>query len=412
MPHVARPTYTRTIPAHAEKCTYRGRAAVRWKGRKTKWVYGLLCAKPGRCIVESSRFRIWYTDHENRPRSIRGYADRGASEHRMQELASQAERIHAGLLSPQAMRPRLGLTELLDRWERYIHSNGSSEKGARTQRGRAADVCDGVEAIRVIDLTAGVVLEWIGERRKANRHKGRAFGPSTAAEYIGAVKSFTRWCAVVEKCEPVDVLSSLKRRRPTSDLRINRRALSPSELAKLLSTTRRSEETVYGLTGRERHALYLLACTSGLRAIELHHLTPERFDLVAREVTILRGAKNQKRDVLPITLEVVKAVKPLLSGPLWPNRCKPSAAWWLNGARMIRRDLEAAGIAAVVDGQVFDFHALRGQFATDLDRAGVSLARAQKLMRHSDPKLTSKHYQKPDRAELASEVGKLKRGSR
>lgn len=53
---------------------------------------------------------------------------------------------------------------------------------------------------------------------------------------------------------------------------------------------------------------------------------------------------------------------------------------------------------------------MRGQFATDLDRAGVSLARAQKLMRHSTPDLTARYYTRPDKEELAGEVAKLKRG--
>ena len=44
------------------------------------------------------------------------------------------------------------------------------------------------------------------------------------------------------------------------------------------------------------------------------------------------------------------------------------------------------------DGGRFDFHALRSQFATELARANVSLAAAQKLMRHSTPALTSNHY--------------------
>jgi len=43
-------------------------------------------------------------------------------------------------------------------------------------------------------------------------------------------------------------------------------------------------------------------------------------------------------------------------------------------------------------GRVFDFHALRGQFATSLARSGVTLAAARELMRHSTVELTAKHY--------------------
>ena len=41
---------------------------------------------------------------------------------------------------------------------------------------------------------------------------------------------------------------------------------------------------------------------------------------------------------------------------------------------------------------IFDFHALRGQFATSLARSGVTLAAARELMRHSTVELTAKHY--------------------
>lgn len=65
-------------------------------------------------------------------------------------------------------------------------------------------------------------------------------------------------------------------------------------------------------------------------------------------------------------------------------------------------------------GAVYDFHALRCQFATDLERAGVGLATAQRLMRHSTPQLTAKTYTKRSATELASAVGKLRtnRGKR
>ncbi len=69
---------------------------------------------------------------------------------------------------------------------------------------------------------------------------------------------------------------------------------------------------------------------------------------------------------------------------------------------MIQEDLETAGILtrdangelATLDeyGLSYDFHGLRHTFATLLNKARVPLATAQRLMRHSDPKLTAKIY--------------------
>ena len=85
---------------------------------------------------------------------------------------------------------------------------------------------------------------------------------------------------------------------------------------------------------------------------------------------------------------------------IWPIKRKRTA-------ELVRADLEAAGIEYEVDGLVVDFHALRGGFATSLDRAGVSLASAQKLMDHSDPKLTSNTYTHTAILDLAAAVAKL-----
>lgn len=75
---------------------------------------------------------------------------------------------------------------------------------------------------------------------------------------------------------------------------------------------------------------------------------------------------------------------------------------------MIRPDLKGAGIDfADAQGKRFDFHAIRGQFATMLCRSGVTLAEAQQLMRQSDPALTANIYTKLDLADLSGAVSKL-----
>jgi site-specific recombinase XerD len=412
MPRIFRPQYTRAIPAGAIACIHENQPAVKWRGRRGKWVIGIVCANPARCRVETARYRLEFRDHEYRRTQKQGYTDRTASEHLLNSLTTQAARIHSGQLPPQAARPRLTLPDLLAKWKQYMLDNGTSAAGARDLTQRARDVCEGAQAQRVSDLNPAAVLEWVGARRRANHHRRGGFGALTASNYIGAVKGFTRWCAVIERSEPHDHLSGLRYQRDESDPRRPRRALSESELRLFLRTVRRSQAIVSGLTGRERWALYLFACSTGLRAIELSRLTAAQISVSRAEVTIERGAKSKRRDVLPIPPDALRAVKPLLRGmgPLWPNRVGRAAAWWLWGARMVRADLSEAGIPARDGGLVYDLHALRGQYATDLDRAGVSLVRAQKLMRHSSPTLTAKFYTRPDAGELAVEVAKLKRG--
>src|SRR5262249_29614645 len=65
------------------------------------------------------------------------------------------------------------------------------------------------------------------------------------------------------------------------------------------------------------------------------------------------------------------------------------------GAEMLRRDLEAAGIPYAVegpDGPLYaDFHALRHTYLTLGGRAGIDLRTLQELAGHSTPNLTARY---------------------
>jgi integrase len=73
----------------------------------------------------------------------------------------------------------------------------------------------------------------------------------------------------------------------------------------------------------------------------------------------------------------------------------------------MREDRDAAGIPYDTADGTADFHALRVTFATRLALAGVSLVQAQKLMRHSDPKLTANIYTRLRREEAHEAVAKI-----
>jgi len=61
----------------------------------------------------------------------------------------------------------------------------------------------------------------------------------------------------------------------------------------------------------------------------------------------------------------------------------------------LRKDAKHAEVPLEDDhGRKLDFHALRATFATLLAKAGVPLQIGRGLIRHTDPKLTAKHYEK------------------
>src|SRR5262249_3987470 len=76
-----------------------------------------------------------------------------------------------------------------------------------------------------------------------------------------------------------------------------------------------------------------------------------------------------------------------VGSPVWPG------TWGERAARMVRDDLERAGIPYQdAAGRYFDFHALRHQFVSRLALSGVSVKAAQTLARHSTVTLTMDRY--------------------
>src|SRR5262249_47322703 len=87
---------------------------------------------------------------------------------------------------------------------------------------------------------------------------------------------------------------------------------------------------------------------------------------------------------------------------LWPG------GWWRHGAKMVRKDLTAAGIPyADADGRVFDFHSLPHQFVSSLAAARVHPKVAQALARHSTITLTMNRYTRLGLHDEAAALDKL-----
>lgn len=82
------------------------------------------------------------------------------------------------------------------------------------------------------------------------------------------------------------------------------------------------------------------------------------------------------------------------SKPLWPGMRAARAA------RMTHRDLESADLPYKTEEGIFDFHALRQQFITNLARCGVYPKVAQVLARHSTIVLTMDRYSHTDTEQL------------
>ncbi len=88
MASVYKPTYTKPIPPDAEIVTRQGRRHARYRDRRSKLRTELLTADGTKLLLEQKKWRIEYTDAQDKRRRVSGYTDRKATE----QLASDLER--------------------------------------------------------------------------------------------------------------------------------------------------------------------------------------------------------------------------------------------------------------------------------------------------------------------------------
>ena len=194
-----------------------------------------------------------------------------------------------------------------------------------------------------------------------------------------------------------------------TDRRHDRGSLSQDEFDTLIRTTPPAQ-AFRGLSGDDRAIHYLVAAYTGLRASELAILTPSGFDLDSEPPTVRVKAaytKNGDEALLPLRPDLVEALRPYLEGkpsgsPVWPG------TWVMRSARMLRNDLERAGIAYIdSEGRYRDFHSLRHRLGSELAKANVPPKVAQTLTRHSTITLTMDRYAHVQMFDTAGAVGKL-----
>lgn len=212
-------------------------------------------------------------------------------------------------------------------------------------------------------------------------------------------------------------LAGLPRANQDADRRHVRRALTPDEPERLVRAA--AERPVCGFElsrrgvnrglrtkrltpalrarlerlGQERRLIYLVIATIGLRRKELSRLKVGDLELVGpRPCVRLRAATttNRQADTVPLRQDMADELRS------WAGGKRPADLVFhvrRDLVRVLDLDLEAAGIEKSDErGRIVDVHSLRLTFGTWLARAGVPLTTAQKLMRHSDPKLTANVY--------------------
>ena len=395
------------------------------------------------------KWYIEYVDSDGKPKRVAGYKDKVATRQKAAQLERDAARKAVGLIGPHDEQAKRPLTDHLDDWERFLAAKDNEPGYVSHTLSQARTVVAACKWERVGDMQASAVVEFVADlrqprpfalpgpecesfnakevaaimgvkiesvhrivkrgqlacdgrgRKKAfsradvvalltKRHQG--IGVKTSNDYVNAVKRFARWL-VRDQRAPFSALESLTTQNVEVDVRRRRRPLARDEFVAFVTASRRGKP-YRGLTGADRAALYTLAANSGLRASELGSLTPASFTLGGVPPTLTVAAaysKHREEDVQPLRPDVADLMRQYLADRpaeklVWPG------TWTVAAAEMVRLDLDAAGVPYEVAGEVFDFHALRHQFITNLVDAEVYPKDAQVLARHKTFALTMDRY--------------------
>lgn len=364
-------------------------------------------------ILKSGKAK-WYLrfkDEHGRWVERAGSTDKAVAQKMLADAINEVERRKAGLRSDfhdHASRP------IADHLEDF-RGDMASGQNTREHVDRTVQMCqriiEGCGWKRITDIDDGQVRRWLAGQR-ASRDD---CGIRTSNKHQTAIKSFSRWLWTSKRLMD-HPLKGLKNLNCDLDRRHDRRVLTDQEFASLLETTRTSTRVDQGrdwrFDGEDRWLLYLTAALTGLRASELASLTVKSFD--PKFLTVSVEATNTKNkepaeisipDGLAVELRNFVSERQLVRNDhLWGG----SWAEQRMGGKMIRRDLAEAGIAHKDDnGKVFDFHALRTMFGTNLARADVSLTKAQDAMRHSTPYLTKRFYTKLQTTDIRESINRL-----
>lgn len=370
--------------------------------------YTVLDKATGKRIKKlAKKWYIEYIDHTGKPQKVAGFKDKRATEVEAIRLETQAERIRCGLLPVEVLNPERPLTEHLADFIADLAASKPCPEHLACRKRQVERIVSGCSFTQLGQIEPLAVRRLLSSWMDGEDD----MSAQTANHYLTSIKHFCRWL-VDNKRLPSHPLSGCESWDVETDRRIERRVLTDDEFERLIQATE-ARGQAFGMTGRQRALLYLVAAYSGFRASELCSFRAcdlisdgGRYSLrIAAE-----DAKDGTDDAIPLPLHVGRQLADFTRGlkpedPIWPS-------WWADmchGARMLAKDLKAAGIEKFVGGLSFDFHALRCQYATNLLNAEIPLAHAQRLMRHSTPELTMRVYAKLGLSDLAKQVGKMDR---
>jgi integrase len=338
-------------------------------------------------------------------KTVRASADLNVTLELATRISKRLERRRLGIISGAEHRrdeqSELPLVKHLEDYRKHLEHAGKTTKHVRQMHGYAKAMLLGnleapISSGRGVKKTQAPVrlspiathlYDVVTSRVQSQAAKVLELrSAATANRWLEAVVCFINW-GVADGRWPEGLLSGLT--RYVGDKRRVRRGVSLGDLERLISSTETGP--VRGrLTGHQRALLYRTCLVSGMRANEARHLEVRHLVATPPHIALpARVQKNRQQRSIPIPprlmLELLEATA--AKAPAARVFDVPS-----DTARMLRRDLKAAGIPYTTESGVFDFHGLRHQTGSLMLLAGANPKAVQQHMRHSTFQMTMDTY--------------------
>ncbi len=365
----------------------------------------------------NAKWYIKYKDADEVWQCVPGFQDKSATHELAAKLERESELGRRGVVNPYERHRKTPLATHVSDFKGQLQNYGNSDKHVGLIIDRVQAVIDFCGFAFIGDVSASKVQGFLGNLRSRGR------SAETRNHYLSAFKQFCRWL-VSDRRSADSPLAHLKKENSKIDRRHDRRALGDDEFRRLVAAAE-AGPVIEAVSGDDRAMIYIVAAWTGYRRGELASLTLRSFQLDGECPSVRLNpidSKNRKGGETPLHPVVVERLQAWLAkrpptdrnALLFPLQTE-SGKHYRKTSKMMKRDLaaarkvwlkeaednkpelalrEASDFLAYCDedGLFADFHANRHTFISNLGRAGVPLATAQKLARHSDPKLTANVY--------------------
>lgn len=365
---------------------------------------------------DGSEEDVWSISYRVAGRRVaeRAYIDKAASEQLLAKKLRDAARDEVGIGDPWRKHRGRPLKEHLEEFLGSLGSRNLSGRYRKLVRARLLRAFEAMGARVIADL----------ELQKADQFLADLIDPKKAAgsvktrdHYAMALRQFGLWLLDSDRCgrNPFHRLHCVATR---ADIRRERMALTADQVRDLVAAAaerpvfeyRKSHpqalpETFEKLRRRGRHRglLYLFSALTGLRKNECAGIRWMDLDLGPEPAVIPRAitTKSRRRDPLPLDdrlAALLQAWRKEIAkdrGGRVPPATEAVFEVPKNLAELLRKDAKHVEIPDRDEqGRTLDFHSLRATTATLLARANVPMQVHARLMRHADPAVTAKHYEK------------------